>query len=95
MRYEKPVVVDLKAIAAGTKPDSCFPGINPITGAQYCQPGTGVAFDMDDSCNLGPNPGAGGPTACIPGGVVTGGLCQLGTGGGALFDTCTTGPAPA
>ena len=93
MHYEKPIVMDLSipAKAAGQEPESCINGTVPA-GLLFCQTG-GTPMNTGDTCNAGPQPGAGGADLCVAGDIPASSYCEIGTGA-TLTDFCTTGPSP-
>ena len=92
MQYEKPIVVELSAMAhsSGQSPLSCYAGPTPGLNYFLCETG-GTPFIPAQSCGVGPAPGAGSETMCISGVAVLS-LCESGSGG-IHDDYCTVGPS--
>lgn len=96
MRYEKPTIVDLGAVAraSGQETRSCMSGTGPANQG-VC--GAGITPTWDSSCTTGPDAGdcAGGSAAgftCLSGvSTFYSYECAAGTGGAA--GSCTAGPS--
>ena len=92
MRYEKPIVMDLKArlVAGQVDPLSCYSGDMP-GGFNVCGVGTG-GDGWAGMCITGYG-AAGDPfeTLCFAGGTAQ--FCDAGAGGTEWGDDCTAGPS--
>jgi hypothetical protein len=102
MRYEKPMVMDLSARAAGQIPLVCFSGNGP-GGGGGCLGGTspwytscGAGGEADYQACVGGSGASGTWDDCFSGSTPgSGGYCAAGGTPGAGSDSCTNGPTPS